>query len=182
MKKTFPILFTIFVFSSFLVAQVIFDTFDIGAKPSTREGIERQHFEGVYQKLKIKTITGKKIELSKVKAPIVIVNFWASWCLPCIKEFKSLNGLIDKLGKKKLLVVGINSDAENPKQTILKTQKKHKLLFDSIVDSEGTVAEKFMVSSLPYSIIYANGKFLAKSAGEFNFLEKGFLKKLQDIK
>ena len=47
-----------------------------------------------------KNINGDKIELQKFSKNILIVNFWATWCAPCVKEMPDLLKLESKLGEK----------------------------------------------------------------------------------
>ena len=45
----------------------------------------------------LKDLEGKDVTLSAYKGKVVIVNFWASWCEPCVKEFPSLIRLAEHL-------------------------------------------------------------------------------------
>ena len=51
---------------------------------------------------------------------VVIVNFWASWCIPCLTEMPSLNRLYDLKKDQGLMIVGVNSDYEDQKKLIKK--------------------------------------------------------------
>lgn len=59
----------------------------------------------------VPTLDGKgKIDLSKYKGKVVVVDFWASWCEPCKVELPALNALQKKYKDKGLVVLGINLD------------------------------------------------------------------------
>lgn len=58
--------------------------------------------------------TGKARKLSEWQGKTVLVNLWATWCVPCRKEMPSLEALQTKLGGPKFEVVAINIDTTNP--------------------------------------------------------------------
>lgn len=64
--------------------------------------------------LKLKLLSGKEIQLHDLKGSIVLLNFWASWCGPCVEEFPSMISLIQKMhGKVKLLAISNDSDLKD---------------------------------------------------------------------
>ncbi len=59
-------------------------------------------------------LEGKKENLSDFKAPLILVNLWASWCGPCVKEYPSMIRLVEKMdGKLKILAIAMD---ENKKE------------------------------------------------------------------
>jgi thiol-disulfide isomerase/thioredoxin len=52
------------------------------------------------------------ISLAKLRGRVVLLNFWASWCGPCLKEMPRFNELAQQYGEKKFAVVGISIDDE----------------------------------------------------------------------
>lgn len=61
----------------------------------------------------LEDISGKPISLSDVKGKVVIVDFWATWCGPCLMSIPELVDLQDKYKTKGLVVVGISVDDDN---------------------------------------------------------------------
>jgi len=59
---------------------------------------------------------GKPRKLSEWRGKIVLVNLWATWCVPCRKEMPALDGLQTKLGGKDFEVVAINVDTRDPEK------------------------------------------------------------------
>jgi thiol-disulfide isomerase/thioredoxin len=59
---------------------------------------------------------GKPRKLSEWRGKIVLVNLWATWCVPCRKEMPALDGLQTKLGGKDFEVVAINIDTRDPEK------------------------------------------------------------------
>jgi len=180
-KKYFPIILFICGFTGFLSGQIIFDLFDLSAGLSSKEKALNAHYENIFSRLEFKTIENEKVELSKVKAPIIILNFWASWCQPCLEEFPTIVEMKRKFPNEKVMVFAINADEEEQVKNIKKIVKKYKLNFPIIPDSNGVILEKFLVSSLPVSIIYKNGKVFEISKGKKDFNSGKLIEAFQKI-
>lgn len=145
------------------------------------EKVKYAAFEAIFQNLKLKTTKGTQLNFKKVKQPIVLLNFWASWCLPCVSEFSSLNKFIQMLPKDKVLVVGINNDDESPKKAIKKTESKYNLGFESFSDSDSSVTSRFYISKIPASIIFYKGKVVHFTNEEFDFVDDNFIIKIKKL-
>lgn len=135
-------------------------------------------FESLYEKLNFTTTRGTTYNLAQHKDKIVILNFWASWCQPCLAEFASLKKLVEKYPKDKLLVIGINNDEEDAFKAIVKTEKKLNLNFESVIDNNSTTTSKFFISAIPASIAFYKGKVIHYVNKEFNFMDQSFLETL----
>jgi len=112
---------------------------------------------------------------------LLIINFWASWCVPCLTEIPSLNRLYELKKEQGLYIVGINSDYENQKKLIQKTKKKYNITFPLIADKRGELLDAFSVSGLPTTFLVKDGKIIKTLKGEFNFNSSKFINKLNNI-
>ncbi len=63
--------------------------------------------EKVMQELKLLDMDGKPYDASKLKGNVLVIDFWATWCKPCINEIPDLNRLQEKYANKGLKVVGV---------------------------------------------------------------------------
>ena len=106
-------------FSGFLSTQILWDTFHLNAEQVEKDKQKHSLYESNFQALKITTTKSTTIELKNEKTPIVILNFWASWCIPCLKEFPSLVQFQTKF-QGKVKVIGVNGDEENPDSVLRK--------------------------------------------------------------
>jgi thiol-disulfide isomerase/thioredoxin len=61
-----------------------------------------------------KDSTGKELSLADFKGRTVLLNLWATWCVPCRKEMPTLDALQDKLGGPGFEVVAVNIDTRDP--------------------------------------------------------------------
>lgn len=181
MKKYFPLFIPMFIALFVLIGQAFFKSKDINAKPTEARAKINKHYESIFSDQKFKTLTEKEILLSVEKAPIVILNFWASWCIPCLEEFPSIVSLKKKFGDDKILVLGINTDEKNNLPEITKTMKKFGINFPVVHDADGSITSAFKVSAIPVSIIFHKGKVIEVSNGAYDFYSEENLEKFTEL-
>lgn len=174
MKYTLGIFSFLLLVVLALAGQDYFNIVQISAVPSKKETKIQKHYQSQYTSQSFKTIDGKTINLPEEKKPIVIVNFWASWCKPCVKEFADLNTLVSKY-KDEILILGVNTDDEDQEKLIKKMKKKHKLSFPIVADKKSKLVDDFIVDSIPFSVIYLNGKLHKYHVGIQDFVSGEFL-------
>ena len=90
---------------------------------------------------------GQTFTLSKHKGEAVVVNFFASWCAPCIVEAPALEAVHREYFEKKVIFLGIAiQDTDSAAKGFV---EKHALSFPTGLDEDGTVKETFGVYGLP---------------------------------
>jgi thiol-disulfide isomerase/thioredoxin len=180
MKKYVPILLFIMAFTGFLSTQILWDAFHSNAEQVDQDKQKYAVYEQVFQGLKLTTPKNTTIELNKDPTPIIILNFWASWCLPCLQEFPSLNEFQKKYtGRVK--VIGINGDQDEPLVNLNKIEAKYKLSFESVLDSSSAISDKFQINTYPVSIVFHRGKVIYLSKKTHNFMDEKFLALVDDV-
>ena len=99
------------------------------------------------------TITGSHLRLLDLRGETVILNFWATWCAPCITEMPLLQTFYEDSG---IQIIGINLG----EQPILVTQwvETNHLTFDILLDPQLTIAADYQIRGQPSTyIITADG-------------------------
>ncbi len=134
--------------------------------------------EDQFSKLDLLTTKKTPFVAKTEKKPIVIINFWASWCLPCLKEFPSLLKFQEKY-KDKVSVIGINGDEEDTAKNILKIEKKFNLTFESVMDADSKISDKFFVVAYPTSLVFLKGKLIFSSIKAHDFMDEDFIKLIE---
>jgi thiol-disulfide isomerase/thioredoxin len=99
-----------------------------------------------------------------LKGKVVLVDFWASWCLPCAKSFPVLDELQKKYGDK-LVIVAVNVDEKAANmETFL---KKHPVGFTVVRDGQQKLVAVVSPETMPTSFIF-------DGEGKVRFLHNGF--------
>lgn len=137
------------------------------------ENPDYARYEKVFDSLEMQTIEATKMKLKDLPSQIVIVNFWASWCIPCLHEMPSLISLSSKYSTKELTVVAINTDEDDQLKNIDKIKKK--LSFPSsfviVPDKKFKIADEFKFSAIPVTVIFKKGKVIYFNNGPVDFLK-----------
>lgn len=119
----------------------------------------------------LKTLQGKVIKLSDYRGKAVLLNFWATYCLPCKEEMPWLVDFQKQYGPKGLVVLGIamDSSADPIKNFMTKLEINYPILLGN-----QAVADQYYVKSLPASIfVDRNGRITDQvpGAASRSFLE-----------
>jgi len=124
----------------------------------------------------------KKIDLKKFeKSDFFIINFWATWCTPCIKEIPDLLKVEQKF-KNKFKIIFISMDS-NPKETVSKFLKKRKFnKFKTYTDTDFSISKKLKVRLMPTTIIInKNLKEISRITGYHNWLSPETINLLEKL-
>ena len=179
MKKIVPVLLFIMAFTGFLASQILWDSYDLNAKQVDGDKQKHSVYETNFQGLKFTTSRGTLVDLKSEKEPIIILNFWASWCIPCLKEFPSLVKFQEKY-KSQVKVFGINGDEEEALEQIKKVENKYALNFESAVDSDSAISNRFLINTYPVSIVFHRGKVIYVNKKIHDFMAPDFLSLIDD--
>lgn len=104
------------------------------------------------------------IDLTAHKGKVVIVDFWASWCVPCRRSFPWLNEMQAKYADQGLVIIGVNEDTSAEEVAgFLADYPAH---FEIVRDNEGALATEYGVVAMPSSyIIDRDGKVVTRHLG-----------------
>tara|TARA_B100000989_G_C19521484_1_gene464418 strand:+ start:2056 stop:2568 length:513 start_codon:yes stop_codon:yes gene_type:complete len=124
----------------------------------------------------------KKIDFKKFKKfDFLIINFWATWCTPCVKEIPDLLKVEEKF-KNKFKIIFISMDS-NPKETISKFLKKNKFTnFNTYTDTDFSISKKLNVRVMPTTIITnKNLQEISRLTGYHDWLSSKTIKLLEEL-
>jgi len=109
----------------------------------------------------------KSISLSSFKGKYVLLDFWASWCGPCRKEFPYIKEAYAQYKSKGLVVVGYSLDTEEDRDKWLAVIKKDGLTWTNVSDLKGFEGEQvdhYGIDAIPFNLLIdPQGKIIAKN-------------------
>ena len=103
---------------------------------------------------KLLDLKSKQTELKEYlgKGPVV-VDFWASWCKPCVKSLPKLQKIYDKYKKYGLTIIGINQDGPRNRSKINPFIKSQGINFPILFDDNSDVMRRYRIVGLPATVI-----------------------------
>jgi cytochrome c biogenesis protein CcmG/thiol:disulfide interchange protein DsbE len=105
---------------------------------------------------------GRTFRLAEQRGKVVLVNFWATWCPPCLEEMPAMERLWRKHKDAGFVLVAVSVDTDP--QKVVPFVAEHKLTFPIAFDSKMAVADKYGVRALPSSFILGREGELAALA------------------
>lgn len=96
------------------------------------------------------TVDGRQVSLAELKGKVVLLNFWATWCGPCIAELPQLIGLYEKYKRRGAEVLAISIDNKDDRQAVIDFAKERNLPFPALFDDG--VAAQFRITAIPANL------------------------------
>jgi peroxiredoxin len=116
----------------------------LGHIPAPGAGFLAPDFNGT-------TLTGERLALSELRGKPVLVNVWASWCVPCRAEMPAMERVYRDFHSKGFEILAVNATSQdNPAKATAFVQEQG-LTFPILFDMDGEVSRRYRVSSLPTS-------------------------------
>ena len=132
------------------------------------------------EEILFKNPDGEVIELSDQKGKVVFINFWATWCPPCIAEMPSINKLYSEFrDNDKLMFMMVDVDNNRAKSQKFMDKRKFEL---PVYTPASSIPSSYMSGAIPTTLVlnkYGNVVFKHEGMGDFSNEEfKTFLNKL----
>ncbi|MES2068705.1 MAG: TlpA disulfide reductase family protein [Pseudomonadota bacterium] len=107
---------------------------------------------------------GQQQKISQWQGKFLVVNFWATWCAPCVQEMPELSALQDELAAKNIQLLGLGIDSPS---NIAEFANKYKITYPLFAAGmEGTELSRLLgnqAGGLPFTVLIAPDGSLAKS-------------------
>ncbi|MCI0485228.1 MAG: TlpA family protein disulfide reductase [Blastocatellia bacterium] len=119
----------------------------------------------------LKDISGKEVKLSDFKGKVVVVNFWATWCGPCVAEIPSFVKLREQYHGRGLEIIGISLDRDSPER-VARFAKKFNMNYPVVMGTQEAVASFGSMDAIPTTfIIDRRGQVHSRHIGLMSFNE-----------
>ena len=130
--------------------------------------------------LTLRDLDGRPHRLSDYSDRVVLINFWATWCVPCRDEMPSIQQLRQKLAGRPFTVLAVNFD--EPESRVRKFLSETKVDFTVLLDPEGKAARAWNARILPASfVIGPDGRIRYSLAGELDWGQEVIVSRITEL-
>lgn len=127
-------------------------------------------------------LDGREWDIRSLRGKVVVLNFWASWCAPCVDELPFLNDLAasSEAAKGNLVILGVNFKESTP--AIQRFLNQHSFRYPIVVDKTGEHFKKWTSGVMPTTILIGqDGRPRWRVVGELNPSDASFKQALEKL-
>lgn len=112
----------------------------------------------------LRDTSGRTVRLSDHRGEVVLINFWATWCVPCAAELPHLERLYKKYAGRGFTVLAISMDGPESSANVPAHVRRHGLSFPVLLDEETRVVGTYNPKrNAPYTVIIGRGGAIVKT-------------------
>jgi thiol-disulfide isomerase/thioredoxin len=134
--------------------------------------------------IRFKDVQGKTVDLESLKGKVVFLNFWATWCPPCLAEMPSINALYNQYkDDPNVVFILVDADSKLADAQQFMNKKKYGM---PVYEVASDIPEQLFKGSLPTTIVFDKmGRVSFNEEGAANYAHKkfvAFIAQLRDMK
>lgn len=131
----------------------------------------------------LRTPEGKRLHLkSMLEDGPVLLDFWATWCKPCVKAMPKLQEIHETYKDRGLTVVGVNEDGPRGQSKVKPFLRARKLTFPIALDLDSGVMTRMRVTALPTTLLVdQDGSIVHRQAGFVKGQEKDLIEAIENL-
>ena len=125
-------------------------------------------------------LDGGKYKLAEHKGRVVLLDFWATWCGPCLQYMPQIDELAREFADRGVELLAVNLEEQpEPVKSML---ERHKLRMAVALDRDGAVAAKYSVTPIPQTVVIdREGKIVRSYVGGGKSTVESLRKVLQEL-
>ena len=128
----------------------------------------------------VTTDSGKRITARDFGGKVLVLNFWATWCPPCVDEMPSLQAMAQQLAGKGVVVLGVSVDKNQANYQRFLQQAK--IDFQTARDPEADISAEYGTFKFPETyVIDSDGRVRQKHIGPRNWLDADLVKSIESL-
>ncbi|MEM1165643.1 MAG: TlpA disulfide reductase family protein [Planctomycetota bacterium] len=111
------------------------------------------------------TLEGEPLSLDDLEGEIVLIDFWATWCPPCVRAMPQIQEIHEDYADRGVRVLGMNQDRGN-RALVERFVDARDITFTQVMDTDGAINNEFGVTGIPTTFILdADGNIVHKHVG-----------------
>ena len=148
-----------------LVLLVLLFGAEVRADPYSEMAVDRTSTPVAVPSFVLTDLSGEMVSLAGLSGKVVLLNFWATWCIPCRTEMPGMERLWRQYRDHGLAIVAVSVD-EGGEKRIAKFVRRLNLSYPILLDPHSEVAERYEVGGLPASyLIDGEGRLIGRLVG-----------------
>ncbi|WP_019140083.1 TlpA family protein disulfide reductase [Noviherbaspirillum massiliense] len=131
--------------------------------------------------LQLNDLEGRQWDLQDLRGKIVVLNFWATWCEPCVEELPLLNDWASsEAARGRLVILGVNVKESKP--TIQRFLNTYRFRYPVLIDRTGEFFKKWTNGVIPTTVLIdRDGRARWRVVGELDPADPGFKQALEKM-
>lgn len=123
-----------------------------------------------FPSIKLKSVSGKTIDFAELAASskdtMVVLSFWATWCVPCITELENINDVMDEKQQiRPFKFIGVSIDDSRTEKRVKPFIKGKGWKFEVLVDINSELKRALNITDVPHVMIIKDGKVAYRHTG-----------------
>jgi len=139
------VLLIVFCVGIIILLQTKDASFKPSGTPGLGKGVAAPNFD-------LPDLDGNMVSLADYRGKVVLLNIWATWCLPCVEEMPSMEKLHRELQDEDFEILAVSID-ESGADVVRPFMKKHNLSFSALTDTAGAMKSLYRITGVPESFI-----------------------------
>jgi peroxiredoxin len=99
----------------------------------------------------LSTVNGEQVNLHELRGKTILVNYWVTWCIPCIEEMPVLEKLHQEYQDQDFILLSVNGIAQDDMSTVMSTLGDFDVTFPVVLDDNDSVYNEYKVRFMPTS-------------------------------
>ena len=125
------------------------------------------------------TLDGEETDLQEIEGEVVFLNFWATWCKPCLLEMPSMEDLYNKLSGQGLAMVAVTEEDPAVVRSYL---ERNAYSFPILLDPQGELAYRFDVRGLPTTVVFdSQREVILRHVGAYSWNTPEMLERFRQL-
>ena len=127
------------------------------------------------------TLDGSRLSLSDLRGQPVMLNIWASWCMPCRVEMPAIERVYQRYRERGLVVVGLNATSQDSEAAARAFVDEFGLTFPIVLDRDGAASARYELMGLPSTYFIDRGGIIREVIIGGPMSEAVMLSHVQDL-